>query len=221
MRDHYRGELEEIVTQLGDMADSVHSAIKDATRSLMEANLTLAERVISGDTRIDAMHDQLELASFTLLARQSPVAGELRTIVAAMRIIAALGRMGDLAAHVAKIARLRYPECAVSPRLTDSFVQMSDVALDMIGTVRRTLADRDVDAALALAEEDELMDELRADQFRILLADDWSDGVEAAVDAALLGRYYERMADHTVAIGRRIVYLITGEAPEGENWPVT
>ena len=72
-----------------------------------------------------------------------------------------------------------------------------------------------------LAEEDEVMDDLRSEQFRVILGDEWNDGVESAVDVALLGRYYERIADHAVSMGRRIIYIITGDLPEGENWPST
>ena len=127
--------------------------------------------------------------------------------------------MGDLAAHVAKIARLRYPEKAVPADLEDNFKRMAEVADHMIASAGRTLDERDVDEARKLAENDEEMDDLRRQQFTLLLSDDWNHGVEKAVDAALLGRYYERIADHAVAVGRRIIYVITGESPEGENWP--
>ena len=129
--------------------------------------------------------------------------------------------MGDLAAHVAKIARLRYPEHAVPESLAENFSRMSYLAQEMIGNVGRVLAERNLEEAQTLAEQDEEMDILRSDQFRVILGDDWEFGVEAAVDVALLGRYYERIADHAVGMGRRIIYVITGDLPEGENWPST
>ena len=221
MRKIYRSDLEGVVNELVVMSDSIQIAVRDATRALLDADLQLAERVISGDTRIDVMHDELEMRTFTILARQAPVAGELRTLVAVIQMVAALGRMGDLAAHVAKIARLRYPEHAVPEPLAENFSRMSYLAQEMIGNVGRVLAERNLEEAQTLAEQDEEMDILRSDQFRVILGDDWEFGVEAAVDVALLGRYYERIADHAVGMGRRIIYVITGDLPEGENWPST
>ena len=221
MRTIYQNDLEQVVNDLVVMSDSIQIAVRDATRALLDAELSIAERVISGDTRIDAMHDQLEHRAFTILARQAPVAGELRTLVAVIQMVAALGRMGDLAAHVAKIARLRYPEHAVPEELRDNFQRMSQLAQEMTGNVGRVLAERNLEEARELAEQDEEMDELRSTQFRVILGDDWEHGVEAAVDVALLGRYFERIADHAVGMGRRIIYIITGDLPEGENWPST
>jgi len=109
----------------------------------------------------------------------------------------------------------------VPEALNDNFRQMSRVAQDMVGNVGRVLAERNLEDARELAEDDEVMDELRSEQFRVILGDDWTGGVESAVDVALLGRYYERIADHAVAMGRRIIYIITGDLPEGENWPST
>ncbi|MEL4505408.1 phosphate signaling complex protein PhoU [Luteococcus sp. H138] len=219
MRETYHEELNDVVNQLVSMSSNVRTAVHDATKALLQADLRTAERVIADDSRLDAMHEQIERQCFQLLARQAPVAGELRTIVAALRMVFELARMGDLAAHVAKIARLRYPEHAVPEDLVANFTRMSELADAMIAAAGRTLDDRDVEEAAKLAEHDEEMDALRAEQFKVLLADDWGHGVEKAVDAALLGRYYERIADHAVAMGRRIIYVITGEAPEGENWP--
>ncbi len=219
MRENYHGQLDAIVVSLVGLTETVGDAVNRATKALLEADLTLAERVISDDAVVDAAHDDIEQRAFGLLARQSPVAGELRTIVAALRMTNALGRMGDLAAHIAKVARLRYPESAVPEALRSNFVQMAKLAESMVRTAAASLRDRNISNAARMAEEDEEMDELRASQFRVLLGADWNEGVEKAVDAALLGRYYERIADHAVNIGSRVIYLTTGAAPEGENWP--
>lgn len=219
MRETYHEELDDVTNKLVSMSSNVRTAVQDATEALLKADLRLAERVIADDARLDAMHEEIEEQCFQLLARQAPVAGELRTVVSALRMVFELARMGDLAAHVAKIARMRYPEKAVPQALEANFARMSEVADHMVGEAGRTLAERDVVEATKLAENDEEMDELRREQFKVLLADDWQYGVEAAVDAALLGRYYERIADHAVAVGRRIIYVITGDVPEGEDWP--
>ena len=219
MRENYHEELNNVVDQLVSMNNNVRIAVHDATEALLNADLRTAERVIADDIRLDVMHEEIEKQCFQLLARQAPVAGELRTIVAALRMVFELARMGDLAAHVAKIARLRYPETAVPELLRPSFVRMGDVAEKMVVTAGQTLNDRNIQNAQELRARDEEMDELRRTQFRLLLSDEWSYGVEAAVDVALLGRYYERIADHAASMGRRVIYVVTGQFPDEDFWP--
>ncbi|MFT3970925.1 MAG: phosphate signaling complex protein PhoU [Micropruina sp.] len=218
MRESYREDLDAVVTDLVSMTERVRTAVKLSTRALLEADLAIAEQVISEDALLDDEHDDLEARCFVLLARQAPVAGELRTIVAAMRMVADLARMGDLACHVAKIARLRYPTHAVPDGLVPTFELMARVAEEMVATAGRALNNRNAHDAAKLADSDEEMDELRKSQFRILLGADWPYTVEAAVDVALLGRYYERIADHAVIMAGRTIYVVTGTHPEGENW---
>jgi phosphate transport system protein len=219
MRDSYREQLDDILADLVHMAQVVSSTVRSSTTALLEADLRLAEQVITEDQKLDAKQAEIEARAFSLLARQAPVAGELRTLVATLRMVTELERMGDLAAHVAKIARLRYPETAVPPTLRPSFVRMADVAEKMVVTAGQTLNDRNIQTAQELRDRDEEMDELRRAQFRVLLSDDWQYGVEAAVDVALLGRYYERIADHAASMGRRIIYVVTGSFPEADAWP--
>jgi phosphate transport system protein len=219
MRENYREQLDDILADLVQMCQTVSGAVRTATTALLEADLQLAEIVISEDEAIDAKQREVEARAFSLLARQAPVAGELRTVVTTLRMVTELERMGDLAAHVAKIARLRYPEVAVPASLRANFVRMGDVAEKMVVTAGQTLNDRNIQVAQELRARDEEMDELRRSQFRQLLSDDWADGVEAAVDVALLGRYYERIADHAASMGRRIIYVVTGQFPEEDFWP--
>ncbi len=218
MRESYREDLDGVVTDLVGMTERVRTAVRLSTKALLEADLAIAEQVISDDALLDAQHDDLEARCFVLLARQAPVAGELRTIVAAMRMVADLVRMGDLACHVAKIARLRYPTRAVPEGLVPTFELMARVAEEMVATAGRALNSRNAHDAAKLADSDEEMDELRKSQFRILLGAEWPYSVEAAVDVALLGRYYERIADHAVIMAGRVIYVVTGTHPEGENW---
>lgn len=220
MRDSYHESLEAVVTDLVSMSGMVQAAVRGATEALLQADLAKAEEIISADAAIDSLHDDLEARCFSLLARQAPVAGELRTVVAAMRMVADLARMGDLSAHVAKIARMRYPEHAVPEGLVPNFSLMARVAEEMVTTAGLSLSERNAHTAGKLADNDEEIDELRRSQFRLMLASDWPYGVEAAVDVSLLGRYYERIADHAVLMASRVIYIITGLLPEGEKWPV-
>jgi phosphate transport system protein len=209
MRDSYHEQLDDILADLVQMCQKVAIAVRSSTTALLEADIHVAEQVIGDDADLDRMQADIEERAFHLLARQSPVAGELRTVVASLRMVSELERMGDLAAHVAKIARLRYPEVAVPALLRPNFVRMGDVAEKMVITAGQTLNSRSI----------EEMDDLRLSQFRVMLSDSWEYGVESAIDVALLGRYYERIADHAASMGRRIIYVVTGEFPETEFWP--
>jgi phosphate transport system protein len=213
MRDLYFEQLDAIVDDLVAMTTSVRDAVHEATDALLTANQTAAEAVISGDREIDASREVIEEHALQLLATQQPVASDLRMLVATLRMVADLERMGDLAVHIAKVARMRMPDQAVPQSMRATMSQMADVAVRMVDATARIVADRDVEAAQALDEEDDEMDNLRRSLFRRLLSDDWAYGVEPAIDIALLGRYYERIGDHAVSMGRRVVYFVTGEHP--------
>jgi phosphate transport system protein len=193
------------------MTHDVQVAVSRSTQALLTADAEVAEQVISDDAALDAARERVERKSFELLALQQPVARDLRMLVAGLRVVADLERMGDLSVHVAKVARLRVPEVAVPAELSPTIERMAIVAEKMVGTVAGIIAERDVEGARRLEEDDEEMDQLRRSSFRLMLDDSWPHGVEAAVDIALLGRYYERIADHAVSLARRVVYLVTGE----------
>jgi len=213
MRDLYYDQLDSIVDDLVAMTEAVRDALREATVALLTANAEAAESVISGDRSIDQTREMLEDRSLQLLATQQPVAGDLRMLVAALRMVADLERMGDLAVHVAKVARMRVPDVAVPESVRPTIARMAEVADRMVSSASQIIAERDVEAALDLEDEDDEMDQLRRLLFRMLLSDDWSYGVEPAIDIALLGRYYERIGDHAVSMGRRVIYLVTGEHP--------
>jgi phosphate transport system protein len=216
MRDAYFDQLDSIVDDLVAMTHEVQTAVSRSTRALLTANAEVAERVISDDADVDAARERIEERCFELLALQQPVASDLRMLVAALRMVADLERMGDLSVHVAKVARLRVPDVAIPDELVPTIERMAAVAERMVGQAASVIAERDVEGAIALEESDEEMDQLRRSSFRRMLADDWAHGVEPAVDIALLGRYYERIADHAVSLARRVVYLVTGETAPAE-----
>jgi phosphate transport system protein len=213
MREAYYDQLDSIIQELVDMTGNVRALLRNATSSLLNADARLAEQVISADDEVDREREVIEDRSFELLAMQQPVAGDLRMLVAGLRMVADLERMGDLSVHIAKVARLRFPARAIPDHIEATIAKMGDVAERMVGSAAEIVAERDVDAARALEEQDDEMDQLRRSLFRTLLSDEWDAGVEAAIDIALLGRYYERIADHAVSMARRVVYLVTGEHP--------
>ncbi|MFC0623525.1 phosphate signaling complex protein PhoU [Kribbella deserti] len=213
MRDTYHEQLDDILAELERMTRTVSTAVRRSTTALLQADIRQAEEVIASDVELDASGEQVEDKVFDLMALQAPVANELRMLVAALRMVADLERMGDLAAHVSKIARLRYPHPAIPAELHGVIEEMGSVAGKMVDAAGDVIRSRDVEAAARLEATDDEMDKLRSSQFRLMMDDTWPHGVEVAVDIALLGRYYERIADHAVSMARRVVYLVTGELP--------
>ncbi len=216
MRDLYYEQLDAIVDDMVTLTGSVRRAVAAATAALLNADAPLAEQVIDGDKVIDETIEGIEERALLLLATQQPVATDLRQLVATLRMLTDLERMGDLSVHVAKVARLRMPEVAVPTNLQPTIMAMASVADQMIHAASRIVANRDLVAAEKLEDTDDEMDKLRKELFRVLLGDSWDHGVEPAIDLALLGRYYERIGDHAVSMSRRVVYLVTGEVPTHE-----
>jgi phosphate transport system protein len=213
MREVFQEQLESMFVELAGIGTKVERAIVQATEALMTGDADLAERVISADVDIDRARERVEDEAFSMLSLQQPVAGDLRTVVAGLRMVSELERMGDLSVHVAKIARLRVPNLAVPAEVRPTMTRMAQVAADMVHRVIEIITTRDVEAAIELGRDDEIMDQLRRASFTELLSDGWSHGVEAAVDMALLGRYYERIADHAVSVANRVVFVVTGQYP--------
>jgi len=211
MRHQYYEQLDAIVDDLVNLTSIVRRAVSDSTSALLRADGPLAESVIAGDKEVDEATELIEERALLLLATQQPVATDLRQLVATLRMLNDLERMGDLSVHVAKVARMRMPEVAVPEKVQPIIRSMASVADAMIVAAARIVADRDIAAAARLENEDDEMDRLRRDLFRSLLGDNWTHGIEPAIDLALLGRYYERIGDHAVSMARRVVYLVTGE----------
>ena len=175
------------------------------------ANPTLAQQVTVRDAEIDVLYRVVDDRVFNLVARQQPVADDLRSVLTALQAATDLERMGDLAVLVARAVLRRYPATAVGPELAELFRSMSVVADQLAGKIVTALSERDEVLAAQLDGDDDAMDQLHKQLFRVMLSPDWPLGVEASVDGALLGRYYERYADHAVNAGRHVIYLVTGE----------
>ena len=211
MREEFQADLNELTRLLVTMAEAVRAALRKATSALLTADLKAAETVIDRDLEVDALYRQVESKVADTIARQAPVASDLRMVITALHISADLERMGDLADHVAKTAQRRHPSPAVPAELRPVFQQMSDVGDRMADKITSLLGRPEAGLAGQLEKDDDAMDDLERDLFKVLLDDDWPYGVETAIDGALLGRFYERYADHAVNVGEHLVYLTTGE----------
>ncbi|ASO22968.1 phosphate transport system protein [Actinoalloteichus hoggarensis] len=214
MREAYRDQLGQLADALAEMCGMATTAIELATQALLTADLTLAEQVIADDAKIDEARSQGEEHAFALLALQAPVAGDLRNVVAALHAAESLERMGDLALHVAKTARRRHPQAVLPDEVAPYFVEMGRVAGELGKQAEQVIRTRSVSLARQLEDADDEMDDLHRHLFTVLMQKDWKHGLPAAVDITLLGRFYERFADHAVSVARRVVFVVTGEHPQ-------
>ena len=211
MRNAFQEELDSIHNTLVEMGRIVEESMSAATKALLQPNLEIAEKVIKDDDTIDDMQHELDARTMMIIARQSPVAGDLRTLVTSLRMSADLERMGDMAHHIAKLARMRYPNIAVPEELREIIERMDRVAVGIIQKTTAAIDTRNTTLALQLEQDDDEMDKLHRQLFKTLMEPSWSHGTEVAIDMTLLGRYYERCADHAVSVGRRVYYMVNGE----------
>lgn len=217
MRQSYHSQLSDLSEVGARMCDLAVEAMRGANMALLEADLGLSERVIAMDASLDDMRAEAEERVVQLLALQAPVASDLRTVVSALWIAADGQRMGTLAIHVAKAARRRHPATVLPASVRPTFVEMGRVAVDLGLEAAAVLRGRDPDRAGAMHARDTEMDDLHRQLFTVLLSPEWAYGVPPAVDISLLGRFYERYGDHAVAIGRRVVFLLTGKNVGGDT----
>ncbi|GAB3433448.1 phosphate signaling complex protein PhoU [Actinophytocola sediminis] len=213
MREAYRGELDDLADELAGMCSMVATAMELATRALLETDLGLAEQVIGDDAKVDDARSSCEEHAYALLALQAPVATDLRTVLAAIHAAESLERMGDLALHVAKAARRRHPQPVLPDQVAPYFQDMGRIAVELARKAEQVILTRDVDRANALEEADDEMDDLHRHLFTVIMDKDWPHGVASAVDVTLLGRFYERFADHSVSVAKRMVFVVTGRMP--------
>lgn len=210
MREQFHGELAEMTESMVEMTRLAGFAMSRATQALLETDLALAEGVIAADSQINDIQIALEEKALSLIARQAPVATDLRVLFTSLRITSDIERMGDLARHVAKVTRLRFPHPALPDELRSTFAEMGEAAQLIAAKTGEVIATRDIDLAGELEQDDDAMDALHRKLFSVLVAPEWTHGTETAVDITLCGRYYERFADHGVSVARRIVFLVTG-----------
>ena len=211
IRSVFQDELDGVSQSLVDLTEMVSESIVKATTAILTVDLKLAEEVIATDDHIDTFQHDLDARIIDIIARQQPVASDLRALVTALRMSADLERLGDMSHHVAKIARLRHPAAAVPAELHQIFQEMGTAAQKISSKTGEVIASRDTDMALEVERDDDEMDKLHRKLISTLVDSSWKNGVEAAIDLTLLGRYYERYADHAVSVSRRVYFLVTGK----------
>lgn len=211
LRTAFQDELDGVTQTLSELSSLVSSAITQATHALLTADLSEAEAVIAADDRVDEIQHELDARIIDIIARQQPVASDLRALVTALRMSADLERMGDMAHHIAKITRLRHPGAAVPSELLLTIEEMGKVARLISDKVGGVINSKDIDKALEVEKDDDEMDLLHRRLFTALLEPSWPHGIETAIDMTLIGRYYERYADHAVSVSRRIHFQVTGK----------
>jgi phosphate transport system protein len=211
MREDFQAELSRVNSTLVTMAMAVRETMRQASNALLTADQTMARQVTVREAEIDVLYRVAEDRAYDLVARRQPIADDLRKALTSLQVAAGLRRMGGLAVHVARSALRRHPAPAVVPELYELFRAMSTVADGLVAKIISALAGHDAVLAAQLDRDDDAMDHLHRRLFAVMLSPDWPMGVEAAIDGALLGRYYERYADNAVNVGRHIVQLVTGK----------
>ena len=211
LRTAFQDELDGVTQTLSELSTLVSGAITQATHALLTADLSEAEAVIAADDRVDEIQHELDARIIDIIARQQPVASDLRALVTALRMSADLERMGDLAHHIAKVTRLRHPGAAVPSELLLTVEEMGKVARLISDKVGGIINSKDIDKALEVEKDDDEMDLLHRKLFTVLLDPSWPHGIETAIDMTLIGRYYERYADHAVSVSRRVHFQVTGK----------
>jgi phosphate transport system protein len=214
MRTAFHEQLEALAADIADICGMAGAAMERATQALLQADLVLAEDVITAHEAFTTRIRKAEEAAVTVLALQSPVAGDLRLVVGSLSNLADVDRMGALALHVAKLTRRRHPANALPEEVNGYFTEMGRIAVDIGNSVKDVVRSGDLDRAAQLDDDDDDMDNLHRHLFTVLMDREWKHGVAAAVDVTLLGRYYERFADHAVEIGRRVIFQATGQPTE-------
>jgi phosphate transport system protein len=215
MREVFQQELREVQDRLVEISALVSDSIENAVSAFNDSNVALAETVIQDDPKIDALAAELDELAIQILARQSPVARDLRIVVSALRVSASLERMGDIAEHIAQLARYRFPEKVVPKSLRPTFKEMGALDVEVARKLTELLRTEDTSLAEEIRDTDDRIDALHLSVFDKVLGETWKGGAAETVDATLASRYHERFGDHAVSIAKKVRYLATGDwAPQ-------
>jgi phosphate transport system protein len=213
IRSAFQDELDHVSQSLVDLTEMVSLAMTKATSAILNCDLKLAEEVIATDETIDNFQHDIDSKIVDIIARQQPVASDLRALITALRMSSDLERMGDLAHHIAKVCRLRHPSAAIPPELLDLVKSMGSAGVRITEKIGVVVATRDTKLALEVEKDDDEVDELHRKLIAALVDPKAAYSVESAIDLTLIGRYYERFADHAVSVAKRVYFLVTGDFP--------
>ncbi|MFE5407726.1 phosphate signaling complex protein PhoU [Microbacterium sp. NPDC056569] len=211
MREVFHQSLEDVQGRLVEIAELVTVAIDKATRAFGTSDVALAEEVIEADAVIDEKAIELDELAIEILARQQPVARDLRIVVSALRMSASLERMGDIAEHIAQLTRMRFPERAIPKGLKSTFLKMGELDVETARQLTELLRTQDGELIDEIRNADDKLDELHVSVFEKVLSDSWQGEAAATVDATLASRYLERFGDHAVSVAKKVAYLSTGD----------
>ncbi|MDW4571477.1 phosphate signaling complex protein PhoU [Microbacterium sp. M3] len=211
MREVFHQSLEDVQGRLVEIAELVTVAIDKATRAFGTSDVALAEEVIEADAVIDEKAIALDELAIEILARQQPVARDLRIVVSALRMSASLERMGDIAEHIAQLTRMRFPERAIPKGLKSTFLKMGELDVEVARQLAELLRTQDGELIDQIRNSDDRLDELHVSVFEKVLSDTWQGEAAATVDATLASRYHERFGDHAVSVAKKVAYLSTGD----------
>jgi phosphate transport system protein len=211
MREVFHQSLEDVQGRLVEIAELVTVAIDKATRAFGTSDVALAEEVIEADAVIDEKAVELDELAIEILARQQPVARDLRIVVSALRMSASLERMGDIAEHIAQLTRMRFPERAIPKGLKSTFLKMGELDVEVARQLTELLRTQDEALIDTIRNADDNLDDLHLSVFEKVLSDSWQGEASATVDATLASRYHERFADHAVSVAKKVLYLSTGD----------
>ncbi len=211
MREVFHQSLEDVQGRLVEISELVTVAIDKATRAFGTSDVALAEEVIEADAVIDEKAVELDELAIEILARQQPVARDLRIVVSALRMSASLERMGDIAEHIAQLTRMRFPERAIPKGLKSTFLKMGELDVEASRQLTELLRTQDGDLIDEIRNADDKLDELHVSVFEKVLSDSWQGDPSATVDATLASRYHERFGDHAVSVAKKVAYLSTGD----------
>ncbi|KAB5606743.1 phosphate signaling complex protein PhoU [Bifidobacterium jacchi] len=216
MRVIFNEEMKAVADDLDRMAQDVRKAIKGAGEALLKSDVEAAQAVIDGDIEIDALELSIIDQCVRLLAKQTPVATDLRVVVSTLRLAATFERMGDLARHIAEAGRRSYPTSPLPEEAKPLFEQMQAFLNETADRLVTMLQDRDAKTAEQIIANDDTLDELHSKTFQLALSDEWTGTRQQLIDVVLLGRFLERLGDHSVSAARRVVYIVSGFDPSKE-----
>lgn len=214
MRTVYREQMDSFAHDLILMCDHIHGMNRLAGRALFDADLEAAEQALSALDHLGELRGQCEEKAFELLAREAPVARDLRQVVSGIYIVEDMARMGTLSVHVANTARRRHPEYVLPDDIAGYFREMGKVCDQMTTKTHDILITYDVEAALHLNRDDDQIDDIHKLLLAKTSAADWPYDSRVTVDVTLLSRFFERYADHAVAVAAQVVYLASGLKPD-------